>query len=123
MIVVSVGRCLACGHGGTLYDGRCNRCRAPRSSNGQDACPKVAAAAPRSIHALMCALVAQLEADEIPAPLAQRFTLGHIWHDLALLAGEPVPAHIAAMLDEPTHTGPLLAQPGETHRELAYEPA
>jgi hypothetical protein len=122
MIFVSVGLCPACGFAGTLYDGRCDRCHVPRSSNGQDACPKVAAAAPRSIHGLMTALVAQLEADEVPAPLAQRFTLAYVWHDLALLAGEPVPAHIAAMLDEPTHATPLPTG-AAIYREAYVEPA
>jgi hypothetical protein len=47
--------------------------------------------------------------------------LGHVWIDLCRLAGEPAPAHVLAMLDEPTHTAPFLAAPVETHREAAFD--
>lgn len=35
-------------------------------------------------------------AEEVPAPLSQRFTLAAFWSDLARLAGEPVPAVVLA---------------------------
>jgi len=51
------------------------------------------------INQMMAALVAELTADEIPQPLAQRFTLAAVWQDLARLAGEPLPAEAAAIVD------------------------
>lgn len=51
-----------------------------------------------TINALMSALVAELEAEEVLAPLAQRFTLANIWADLARLAGEELPAAAAAVV-------------------------
>ncbi len=45
-----------------------------------------------TINEAMAALVAELTADEIPAPLSQRFILANIWADLARLAGEELPA-------------------------------
>jgi len=53
------------------------------------------------INQLMAALYAELAAEEIPQPLAQRFTLATVWADLARLAGEPVPRDVAAVLDTP----------------------
>jgi hypothetical protein len=53
------------------------------------------------INALMAALVAELEEGEIPNPLAERFTLANVWADLARLAGEELPAPVAALVDEP----------------------
>ncbi len=47
----------------------------------------------------MRALVAELGAGGVPAPLTQPFTLATVWDDLARLAGEPVPPEIAALLD------------------------
>ncbi len=44
-----------------------------------------------TINEAMAALVAELTADEIPAPLSQRFILANIWADLARLAGEELP--------------------------------
>ena len=52
------------------------------------------------INQLMSALVAELAAEEIPQPLSQRFTLAAIWQDLARLAGEPLPAEAAAVVDD-----------------------
>lgn len=54
-----------------------------------------------TLTALMAALVAELEAEDIPAPLRQPFTLAMVYADLARLAGEPVPAEVAAILDVP----------------------
>ena len=39
------------------------------------------------INQIMRTLVAELEENEIPAPLAERFTLAVVWQDLARLAG------------------------------------
>lgn len=51
---------------------------------------------------LMTALVAELEADGVPSPLGQAFTLGLIWADLCRLAGEEPPPAVRVLLDEPT---------------------
>ena len=47
----------------------------------------------------MRALVAELGAGGVPAPLTQLFTLATVWDDLARLAGEPTPPEVAALLD------------------------
>jgi len=52
-----------------------------------------------TIDATMRALVAELGAGGVPAPLTQVFTLAALWDDLARLAGEPVPPEVAALLD------------------------
>lgn len=52
------------------------------------------------INDLMAALVAELEAGDIPDPLGQPLTLGIVWADLCRLAGEEPPPAVAAMLDE-----------------------
>jgi hypothetical protein len=54
-----------------------------------------------TLTALMAALVAELEDEQIPAPLHQDFSLATVWADLARLAGEDVPAEVAAILDGP----------------------
>ncbi len=51
-----------------------------------------------TINAIMAALVAELAAEEIPAPLSQRFILANIWADLARLAGEELPAEALAVV-------------------------
>jgi hypothetical protein len=43
-----------------------------------------------------------------------------VWADLARRAGKPLPAHVAAALDEPTHAAPAYQ---ETHREPAFDAA
>ncbi len=52
-----------------------------------------------TINDTMRALVAELGAGGVPAPLAQSFTLAALWDDLARLAGEPTPPEVAALLD------------------------
>lgn len=54
-----------------------------------------------SINDLMAALVAELEADGVPAALGQRLTLGFVWADLCRLAGEAPHPAVAALLDQP----------------------
>ena len=53
-----------------------------------------------SINTLLSALVAELAADGVPAPLHQSFTLAAVWQDLARLAGEPLPAAVAAVVGD-----------------------
>ena len=53
--------------------------------------------------------VAELEADGIPDPLAETFTLWAIMADLFRLAGEPLPLDVAAHLTKPAATQPLPA--------------
>ena len=52
-----------------------------------------------TIDATMRALVAELAAGGVPAPLARPFTLAALWDDLARLAGEPTPPEVNALLD------------------------
>jgi hypothetical protein len=61
-----------------------------------------------TINTLMRALVAELIENEIPHPLAERFTLAHVWADLARLAGEELPPEALAIV------GPAL--------DVAYAP-
>ncbi len=53
-----------------------------------------------AINDLLRALVDELAADGVPAPLGQSFTLAAVWLDLCRLAGEPAPAEVLAVLDE-----------------------
>ncbi len=52
-----------------------------------------------NINAALRALCDELAADGVPAPLAQSFALAALWADLCALAGEVVPADVAALLD------------------------
>ena len=54
-----------------------------------------------SITEALHALCAELAADGVPHPLAQPLTLAALWADLATIAGEDVPAAVAALVDEP----------------------
>ncbi len=79
-----------------------------------------------SINALMATLVAELTADEIPTPLAERFTLAHVWADLARLAGETPPASVLALVGESLDTicEPLPQRPGSyAEHALQFAPA
>ncbi len=49
-----------------------------------------------SVNTLLSALVAELEAGDVPDPCGQSFTLAAVWCDLARLAGEAPPADVAA---------------------------
>ncbi len=51
-----------------------------------------------TINDAMAALVAELEAGEVPAPLSTRFTLAAVWQDLARIAGEALPADALAVV-------------------------
>lgn len=53
------------------------------------------------INDLLAALVAELEAEGVPAPLGQPLTLAVVWADLCRLAGEEPPPAVRALLDEP----------------------
>jgi hypothetical protein len=53
-----------------------------------------------TINAILAALVAEMQADEVIDPLAQRFTLAGVWADLARLAGEELPAEVAALVGD-----------------------
>jgi len=57
-----------------------------------------------TINDAMAALVAELEAEEVLQPLAQRFVLGSIWADLARLAGEDLPAVAVAVVGDTLDT-------------------
>ncbi len=49
-----------------------------------------------SVNRLLAALIAELAEGDVPAPLTQPLTLAAVWCDLARLAGEEPPAHVAA---------------------------
>ena len=53
-----------------------------------------------TVNALLRQLLAELQAEQIPDPLAQSFTLAALWLDLCRLAGEEPPADVATLLDE-----------------------
>ena len=46
-------------------------------------------------------LVAELAEGGVPDPLDQRFRLAYVFDDLCRLAGESLPAEVAAALDAP----------------------
>jgi hypothetical protein len=52
-----------------------------------------------TINGLMRALVDELAAEGVPAPLGEAFTLAAVWLDLCRLAGETVPTEVLAVLD------------------------
>ncbi len=52
-----------------------------------------------TINGLMRALVDELAAEGVPAPLWEPFTLAAVWLDLCRLAGETTPAEVLAVLD------------------------
>ncbi len=54
-----------------------------------------------SVNEALHALCAELAADGVPDPLGQSFTLAALWADLARLAGEDVPADVAALVEAP----------------------
>ncbi len=58
------------------------------------------------ITAALTALYAEL-AEEIPDVLTETFTFAGLWADLARLAGEPLPADVAAVLDAPLDLAPV----------------
>jgi len=61
-----------------------------------------------NVNRLMSALVAELEAGEVPDPCGQSFTLAALWLDLARLAGEEPPAHVAAAVLDARVTPPTV---------------
>ncbi len=57
------------------------------------------------VTAALTALYAEL-AEELPDVLSTPFTFATLWADLARIAGEPLPADVAAALDAPVPTEP-----------------
>ena len=52
-----------------------------------------------TVNSVFAALVADLEAGDVPAPLSQLLTLGLVWADLCRLSNEAPPAAVLALLD------------------------
>ena len=83
----------------------------------------------KSINVLMAALVVELIENDIPGPLTQELSVFALWCDLARLAGEPVPADVAALLDAPAAACLPAVPPAfraalaEPVRVAEYEPA
>ena len=73
-----------------------------------------------TINDALAALVADLTAGDVPDPLHQEFTLAAVWYDLCRLAGEPVPASVAAIVDPPRPTRPLRAVPKPQDRRPVF---
>ena len=120
MTMITCGVC-PCGETTALYEGRCHWCRTAPRSNGQDARPK--ADASRTVNALFAALAAEL-AEEVPAPLSQRFTMAAVWADLARLNGETPPAAVAIIAEGlPVTLAHTPTHHAETRRERAIPAA
>jgi hypothetical protein len=73
-----------------------------------------------TVNHLFNLLIAELVEGEVPAPLAQPFTLAAVWADLARLSGEPLPRAVAilgrlagAALTKTTGGAPRPAPPEE----------
>ncbi len=64
-----------------------------------------------TINDALAVLVDEMAAADVPDPLAQPCTLALVWADLARLAGEPLPAEVAALVDAPIPLRPLRAVP------------
>ncbi len=62
------------------------------------------------VNTLMLALYAEL-AEEIPDVLSTPFTFATLWADFARLAGESLPADVAAVLDAPLDLAPVPLAP------------
>jgi len=58
------------------------------------------------IERLLRAMLAELIAADVPAPLGQPLTLAAVWADLARLAGEEPPADVLALLGGPAPRTP-----------------
>lgn len=71
-----------------------------RTTTDRPSADRTVATLTATINDLMDELVAGLEGEGIPDPLGQSLTLGFVWADLCRLAGEEVPAAVAALLDE-----------------------
>ena len=122
MHTITIGRC-ACGRRATLYDGQCGFCEATTSHGlgSQDDYPAhPTPSAPLTVSRALEMLVAELAAEEIAAPLAQRLTLASVAADLCRLAGERIPDAVADALDGPGHAP---HPQRETHREPAHTAA
>ena len=75
-----------------------------------------------NINTTMAALVEELVEGGMDDPLGESLTLAALWADLARLAGEPLPADVAALLDGPRPLRPVLAAPESMQRVCAVAP-
>ena len=75
-----------------------------------------------TVNSAFAALLADLEAGDVPAPLSQPFTLGLLWADLCRLTSEAPPAAILALLDGAAPSVPH-PRPLETCRVRQIVPA
>ncbi len=60
-----------------------------------------------TINSAMTTLLEELAEDGVPDVLAASFTFVAIWQDLCRIAGETVPADVAAVLDAPCDFVPV----------------
>ncbi len=112
MHVISIGRCADCTRRATLIDARCGCC--------DDMLAPAPAPRPLAVSRALGLLLAELVAEEIAAPLAQRLTLASVAADLCRLAGERIPDAVADAPDGPGHAP---HPPREPHREPAHTAA
>jgi hypothetical protein len=75
-----------------------------------------------SINTILAALVEELVEGGMDDPLAEPLTLAALWSDLARIAGEPLPADVAALVDGPRPIRPVLAVPKPTRRVCVIAP-
>ncbi len=73
-----------------------------------------------TINETLRALVAEMAAGDVPDPLAQPCTLALVWADLARLAGESLPAEVAALVDAPIPLRRLRPVPERATRHEAW---
>jgi hypothetical protein len=100
--MIAIGEC-SCGRVGILRDDRCTTCHIDAAIDGNTshrASPVQVSAMPATVAELLGRYVAELEAEEVIDPLAQRFTLAGVWADLARLAGEELPAEVAGLVGD-----------------------
>ncbi len=60
-----------------------------------------------TITSALTMLIEELAADGVPNVLHESFTFAALWADLARIAGEPLPADVAAVLDAPLDLAPV----------------
>lgn len=76
-----------------------------------------------TINETLRALIAEMAAGDVPDPLAQPCTLALVWADLARLAGEPLPAEVAVLIDAPIPLRRLRSVPKRATRRGPIVPA
>jgi hypothetical protein len=129
--MITYGKC-PCNRIATLDNGWCADCRERLhidASAPASATPVQVSAVPATVAELLGRYVAEMQAEEVIDPLAQRFTLAGVWADLARLAGEEIPAEVAAVVGaaldvtcDPLPMRGSYAEPARQFAEYTREP-